>query len=233
MKQADLEETTAGIKIGGRNINNLRYADDTTLLAESIEDLKYLLTKPKTESLAAGLKLNMSKTVVMTTGSLKEFKIDDEQIEIVEDFIFLGSRINSDGNCSPEINRRLMLGRQAMINLDKLMKSRDINLNTKKRIVHAMVFPITTYGCESWTMKKHDRRKVDAFELWCWRRVLRVPWTAKRTNRLIIDEIKTDVSLESSMLKLKLLLFGHIMRKNDSLEKTIMLGKIEGKRRRG
>lgn len=233
MKQADLEETTAGVKIGGRNINNLRYADDTTLMAESTEDLKYLLTKLKAESLAAGLKLNMSKTFVMTTGSLKEFKVDDEQIEIVEYFIFLGSRINSDGNCSPEINRRLMLGRHAMINLDKLMKSRDINLNTKKRLVQAMVFPITTYGCESWTMKKHDRRKVDAFELWCWRRALRVPWTAKRTNRSVLDEIKADLSLESSMLKLKLSFFGHIMRKNDSLEKTIMLGKIEGKRRRG
>jgi hypothetical protein len=164
MKHADLKEATAGVKIGERNINNLRYADDTTLMAESAEDLKYLLTKLMTESLTAGLKLNMNKTVVMTTGPLKEFKVDDEQIEIVEDLIFLGSRINIDGNCSREINRRLMLGRQAMFNLDKLMKSRDINLNTTKRIVQAMVFPITIYSCESWIMKKHDRRKVDVFE---------------------------------------------------------------------
>ena len=169
----------------------------------------------------------------MTTRSLNEIQIDDERIEIVEDYTFLGSRINKDGDCSHEINRRLMLGRQAMINLEKLMKSRDINMNTKKKIVQTMVFPITTYGCESWTIKKQDRRKVDAFELWCWRRVLRVPWTAKRTNQSILDEIKPDISLESSMLKLKLSFFGHIMRKNESLEKEIMLGKIEGKRRRG
>ena len=149
----------------------------------------------------------------MTTRSLNEIQIDDERIEIVEDYTFLGSRINKDGDCSHEINRRLMLGRQAMINLEKLMKSRDINMNTKKKIVQTMVFPITTYGCESWTMKKQDRRKIDAFELWCWRRVLRVPWTAKRTNQSILDEIKPDISLESSMLKLKLSFLGHIMRK--------------------
>ena len=185
MKQADLEETTAGVKIGGRNINNLRYADDTKLMAESAEDLKYLLTKLKAESLAAGLKLYMSKTFVMTTGSLKEFKVDDEQIEIVEDFIFLGSRINSDGNCSSEINRRLMLGRHAMINLDKLMKSRDINLNTKKRLVQAMVFPdyhlwLRKLDNEE-TRQKKSRRVL---ELWCWRRVLRVPWTAKKNKSI-------------------------------------------------
>ena len=142
-----------GIKIGGRNINNLRYADDTTLLAENVNDLKYLLTKVNLESAAAGLRLNMKKTFVMTNGPIEEFNIDNEQVEIVNDFIFLGSNVNKDGDCSVEIRRRLLLGRKAMVNLDKLIRSKDINIETKIRMIKTMVFPITTYGCESWTLK--------------------------------------------------------------------------------
>ena len=233
MRKTGIDETTAGIKIGGRNINNLRYADDTTLLAETADDLKHLLTKVKTESETAGLKLNMKKTFVMTNSEMKEFHIDNEQVEIVEEFIFLGSIVNNDGQCSNEIRRRLILGRKAMTSLDKLTKSKDISLATKIRIIKSMVFPITTYGCESWTMKQADRKKIDAFELWCWRRLLRIPWTDKRTNQSVLEEIKPELSLEASMLKLRLSYFGHLMRRPESLEKEIMLGMVEGKRRRG
>mgnify|MGYP000280076563 CR=1 FL=1 len=149
MRKVDIDETTAGIKIGGQNINNLRYADDTTLLAENVSDLKCLLTKVSLESAAAGLRLNMKKTFVMTNGPIEEFNIDNEQVEIVNDFIFLGSNVNKDGNCSVEIKRRLLLGRKAMVNLDKLIRSKDINMETKIRMIKTMVFPITTYGCES------------------------------------------------------------------------------------
>ncbi|CAF3391752.1 unnamed protein product [Rotaria socialis] len=233
MRKAGIEEAAGGIKIGGRNINNLRYADDTTIMAETADDLQYLLRKVKEESAAAGLKLNMKKTFVMTNAPIQEFYIDNDQVEIVKEFIFLGSSINIDGNCSNEIKRRLLMGRKAMVSLDKLIKSKDVSLATKIRITKTMVFPITTYGCESWTIKQADRRKIDAFELWCWRRLLRVPWTEKRTNRSVLQEIKPECSLEASMVKLKLSYFGHIMRRQDSLEKEIMLGMVGGKRRRG
>ncbi len=169
----------------------------------------------------------------MTNEPIQEFHIDNDQVEIVKEFTFLGSSINTDGNCSNEIKRRLLMGRKAMVSLDKLIKSKVINLTTKIRIIKTMVFPITTYGCESWTMKQADRRKIDAFELWCWRRLLRVPWTDERTNQSILQEIKPDCSLEASMVKLKLSYFGHIMRRHESMEKEIMLGIIGGKRRRG
>ena len=154
-------------------------------------------------------------------------------MEAVTDFIFLCSKITADGDCSHEIKRRLLLGRKAMTNRDSKLKSRDITLSTKVHLVKAVVFPVVTYGCESWTIKKAEHRRIDAFELWCWRRLLRIPWTARRSNQSILKEIRPGCSLEGLMLKLKLQYFGHLMRRTDSLEKTLMLGKIEGGRRRG
>ena len=154
-------------------------------------------------------------------------------VETVSDFIFLGSKITADGDCSHEIKRRLLLGRKVMTNLDSILKIRGITLPTKVRLVKAMVFPVVMYGCESWTVKKAECRRMDAFQLWCWRRLLRVPWSARRSNQSILKEISSGCSLEGLMLKLKLQYFGHLLRRVDSLEKTLMLGKIEGRRRRG
>ena len=159
--------------------------------------------------------------------------IDGETVETVSDFILGGSKITADGDCSHEIKRHLLLGRKVMTNLDSIFKSRDITLPTKVRLVKAMVFPVVMYGCESWTVKKAERRRIDAFELWCWRRLLRVPWTARRSSLSILKEINPGISLEEMMLKLKLQYFGHLMRRVDSLEKTLMLGGIWGRRRRG
>ena len=159
--------------------------------------------------------------------------IDGETVETVADFIFLGSKITADGECSHEIKRGLLLGRKVVTNLDSILKSRDITLSTKVCLVKAMVFPVVMYGCESWTIKKAECQRIDAFELWCWRRLLRVPWTARRSHQSIIKEISPEYSLEGLGLKLKLQYFGHLMQRTDSLKKTLMLGKIEGKRRRG
>ena len=153
------------------------------------------------------------------------------KLETVSDFIFLGSKITADGDCSQEVKRHLLLGRKVMINLDSILKSRDITLSTKVHLVKAMVFPVVMYGCESWTIKKAKHRRIDAFELWCWRRLLRIPWTARRSNQSILKEISAEYSLEGLMLKLKLQYFGHLMGRADSFEKTLMLGKIEGRRR--
>ena len=169
----------------------------------------------------------------MASGPITSWEIDGERVEIVSDFIFLGSKIAADGDCSHEIKRRLLLGRKVMTNLDSIFKSRDITLLTKVHLVKAMVFPVVMNGCESWIIKKVECRRVDAFELWCWRRLLRVPWAARRSNQSIVKEISPGCSLEGLMLKLKLQYFGHLMRRADSLEKTLMLGKIEGRRRRG
>ena len=166
----------------------------------------------------------------MASGPITSWQIDGET---VSDFIFGGSNITADGDCSHEIKRHLLLGRKVITNLDSILKSRDITLPTKVRLVKAMVFPVVMYGCESWTVKKAERRRIDAFELWCWRKLLRVPWTASRSNQLILKEISPENSLEGLMLKLKLQYFGHLMGRTDSLEKTLMLGKIEGRRRRG
>ena len=204
MRNSGLEEVQAGIKISGRNINNLRYADDTTLMAESEEELKSLLMKVKEESEKVGLKLSIQKTKIMASGPITSWQIDGETMETVTDFIFLGSKITADGDCSHEIKRRLLLGRKAMINLDSIFKRRDITLPTKVRLVKAMVFPVIMYGCESWIIKKAECRRIDAFELWCWRRLLRVPWTARRSNQSILKEISPGCSLEGLMLKLKL-----------------------------
>ena len=235
MWHAGLDEAQAGIKISRRNINNLRYADDTILMAESEEELKSLLMKVKVkeESEKVGLKLNMQKTKVMASGPIISWQIYGETVETVTDFSFLGSKITADGDCSHEIKRRLLFGRKVMTNLDSILKSRHITLPTKVHIVKAMVFPVVMYGCESWTIKKADCWKIDAFELWHWRRFLRVPWTAGRSNRSILKEISPEYSLEGLILKLKLQYFGHLMWITDSFEKTLMLGKIEGRRRRG
>ena len=232
MRNSGLDEAQAGIKINGRNIINLRYADDTTM-AESEEELKSFLMKVEEESEEPGLKLNIQKTKIMASGSITSWQIDGETMEIVRDFIFLGSKITADGDCSHEIKRRLLLGRKAMTNLDSILKSRDITLPTNVHLVKAMVFPVVMYGCESWTVKKAERQRIAAFELWHWRRLLRVPWTARRSNHSILKEINPEYSLEGLMLKLKLQYFGHLMRRTDSLEKTLIWGKLEGRQRRG
>ena len=204
MRNAGLEETQAGIKIARRNTNNLRYADDTTLMAESEEELKRLLMKVKEESEKVGLKLNI---------------------------YFGGSKITADGDCSHEIKEAYSL-EEVMTNIDSIFKSRDITLPMRVHLVKAMVFPVVMYGCDSWVVKKAECQTVDAFELWCWRRLLRVPWTAKGSNQSILKEISPGCSLEGLMLKLKLQYFGHLMCSVDSLEKTLMLGGI-GDRREG
>ena len=214
-------------------INNLRCADDTTLMAESKEELKSLLMKVKEESEKAGLKLNIQVTKIMASGPISSWQIDAETMETLTDFILRGSKITADGGCSHEIKRHLLLGRKVMTNLDSIFKSRDITLPTKVCLVKAMVFPMVMYGCESWTINKVERQSTEAFELWCWRRLLRVPWTARISNQSILKEISPEYSLEALMLKLKLQYFGHLMQRTDSLEKTLMLGKIEGRRRRG
>ena len=233
MRNAGLEEAQAGIKITGRNINNLRYADDTTLMAESEEELKSLLMKVKVQSEKVGLKLNIQKTKIMASGPITSWQIDGETVETMSGFILGGSKITADGDCSHEIKGRLLLGRRVMTNLDSILKSRDITLPTKVCLVKAMVFPVVMYGCESWTVKKAECGIIDAFELWCWRRLLRVSWTVRRSNQSIPKEISPGISLEGMMLKLKLQYFGHLMRRVDSLEKTLMLGGIGGRRTRG
>ena len=209
MRNSGLEEAQAEIKIAGKHINNLRYADDTTLMAESEEELKSLLMKVKEEREKVGLKVNIQKTKIMASGPITSWEIDGQTVETVA--IFLGSKITADGDCSHEIKRRLLLGRKFMTNLDSIFKSRDITLLSKICLVKAMVFPVVMYGCESWTIKKAEHRRIDAFELWCWRRLLRVPWTARRSNQSILKEISPGCSLKGLMLKLKLQNFGHLM----------------------
>ena len=180
-------------------------------MAENEEELKSLLMKVKGESEKVGLKFNIQKTKIMAFGPITSWEKDGETVETVSDFLFLGSKITADGDCSHEIKRCLLLGRKVMTNLDSIFKSRDITLPTKVRRVKAMVFPVFMYGCESWTVKKAECRRIDAFEQWCWRRVLRVPWTAKRSNQSILKKVNPGCSLEGVMLRLKLQYFGHLM----------------------
>ena len=182
MRNAGLDEAQAGIKIAGRNMSNLRYADDTTRMAESEEELKNLLMKVKEESKKVGLKLNIQKTKIMASGPITSWQIDGEIVETMAHLIFLASKITADGDCSHEIKRCLLLGRKVMTNIDSILKSRDITLPTKVCLVKAIVFPVVMYGCENWTIKKAECRRFNVFELWCWRRLLRVPWTARRSN---------------------------------------------------
>ena len=187
--------------------------------------------KVKEGSEKAGLKLNIQKTKIMASGPITSWKIDGETMETVSDFIFLGSKITADGDCSHETKRCLLLGRKAMNKLDSILKSRDIMLPIKVHLVKSVVFPVVMYGCESWIIKKAEHGSIDAFELWCWRKLLRVPWTARRSNKSILKEISPWCSLEGLMLKLKLQYFGHLMQRAESFETTLMLGKIEGRRR--
>ena len=189
--------------------------------------------KVKEESEKVGLKLNIQKTKIMASGPITSWQIDGETVEIVSDFILGGSKITADGDCSHEIKRHLLLGKNVMTNLDTILKRRDITLSTKVHLVKAMVFPVVMYGCESWSTKKADYRRTDAFELWCWRRLLRILWTARRSNQSILKEISPECSLQGLILKLKLQYFGHLLQRADSFEKTLMLGKIEGRKRRG
>ena len=196
-------------------------------------DRKQRTKKPLDESEKADLKLNIQKTKITAYSPTTLWQIDGETMETVTDFILGGFKITADGDCSHEIKRCLLLGRKAMTNLDSILKSTDITLPTKIQLVKAMVFPVVMYGCESWTIKKAEHQRIDAFELYCWKRLLRVPWTARRPNQAIVKVINPEYSLEGLMLKLKLQYFGHLMWRTDSVEKTLMLGKIEGGRRRG
>ena len=227
MRNTGMDEAQAGIKIAGRYINNLRYADDTTLTAES-EELRRLLMKVKEESEKVALKLNIQKTKIMASGPITSWQIDGETVETVAGFIFLASKITADGTHSHEIRRRLLLGRKVMTNLESIFKSRDITLLTKVCLVKGVVFPVVIHECESWTIKKAEHQRIDAFELWCWRGLLRVAWTTRRSSQSILKEISPECSLEGLMLRLKLQYFGHLMRR---AKKTLMLGKIEGRRR--
>ena len=203
MQNAGLDEAQIGIKIARRNITNLRYADDTSHMAEIGEELKSLLMKVKEESEKTGLKLSIQKTNIMASRPIISWTIDGETMETVRDFIFLGSKITADGGCSHEIKRCLGLGRKAMTNLESILKSRDITLPRNVPLVKAMVFPVVMYGCESWTIKKAEYQRIDAFEQWCWRRLLRVHWTARRPNQSVLKEISPEYSLAGLMLKLK------------------------------
>ena len=194
------DEAQAGVKTAGRNINNLRYAGDTTLMAESEAELKSLLMEVKEESEKAGLKLNIQKTKIRASSPITSWQINGETVETVKDFILGGSKITADDDCSHEIKRRFLLEKKAMTNLDSILKSRDITLLTKVHLVKAMVFPVVMYGCENWTIKKAERRRIDAFELWCWRRLFRVPWTTKSSNQSILKEISPEYSLKGLML---------------------------------
>ena len=207
MRNTGLEEAQAGIKTAGRNINNLRYADGTTLMAESEEELKSLLMKVKEESKNVDLNLNIQKTKIMAISPITSWEIDGKTVETEADLIFLGSKITADGDCIHEIKRHLLLGCKIMTNLDSILKRRDIILPTKVCLVKAMVFPVVMYGCESWIIKKAECRRIDAFEVWCWSRLLRVPWTARRSNQPILKEIsswvfigRTDVEAETPIL---------------------------------
>ena len=200
MRNAGLDETQAEIQIAGRNINNLRYADDTTLMAESEEELKSLLMKLKEESEKVGLKFNIQKTRIMASGPTVSWQMEGET---VTDFILGGSKITADSDFSHEIKRHLLLGRKAMTNLDNILKSRDITSSKNVHLVKGMVFPVVMYGCESWTIKKAEHQRIDAFELWYCRRLLRVPWAVRRSNHSILKEISPEYSLEGLILQLK------------------------------
>ena len=231
MRNDGLDDAQAGIKISGRDIINFRNADDTILKAESEKELKSLLMKVKEESEKVGLNLNIQKTKIMASGPISSWQIDGETAETVAGFILGGSKITADGDYSHEIKRCLLLGWKVMTNLDSILKRRDITLSTNVCLFKAMVFPVVMYGYESCTVKKAEWQRIDAFELWCWRRLLRVSGTARRSNQSILKEISPGCSLEGLMLKLNLQYFGHLMQRADSLEKTLMLRKIEGRRR--
>ena len=209
MRNAGTDEAQTGIKIAGKNINNFRYADDTIIMAEKEEKLKSLLMKVKEESEKVGLEPNIQNTKIMASGPITSWQIDVETMQTVTDIIFAGSKITADSDYNHEIKR--LLGRKFTTNLDSLFKSTGINLPTKVHLLKAMIFLVVMYGCESWTVKKAEHQRIDAFELWCWRRLLRVPWTARRSNQSILKEVSPEYSMEEPMLMLKLQYFGHLM----------------------
>ena len=231
MRNTGLEEAQAGIKIPRRNINNLRYADDTTPYGRKWRGTKKPVDESESGEWKVGLKLNIQKTKIMASGPITSWEME-KQWKQCQTLFGGGSKITADGDCGHEIKRHLLLGRKVMTNLDSILKSRDVTLPTKVCLVKAMVFPVVIYGCESWTVKKAEHWRINAFELWCWR-PLTVSWTARRSNQSILKEISPGCSLEGLMLKLKLQYFGHLMWRVDSLEKTLMLEGIEGRRRRG
>ena len=220
-------------KLESRLLGEISITSDmqmTPVMSDSEEGLKSLLMKVKEKSKKVGLKLSIQKTEIMASGPITSWQIAGET---VADIFWGGSKIIADGDCRHEIKRRLLLGREVMTNLDSILKSRDITLVTKVRPVQPIVFPVVMYGCQSWTIKKAECQRIDGFELWCWRRLLRVAWAARSSNPSILKEISPEYSLEGLMLKLKLQYFGHLMQRTDSFKKTLMLGKIEGGRRRG
>ena len=228
MRNARLDEAQAGIRIARRNINDLKYADDIPPYGR-----KWRKTKEPLESEIVGLKLISQKTKIMASGPITSWQIDGEQWKQWQTLYFGGSKITADGDYNHEIKRCLLLGRNVMTNLGSMLRSRDMTLPTKSRLFEALVFPVVMYGCESWTIKKAEQQTIDAFELWCWRRLLRVPWTARIFIQSILKVISPECSLEGLMLKLKFQYFGHLTLRTDSSEKTQMLRKIEGRRRRG
>ena len=211
---------------------DLRYADDTTLIATTKEGLDCLLGTVKEVSENFGLFLNFKIPKVINTGVVDKCTVGNESLEVVDDFIFLGTEIDKTGTCSKEIKRRLVLGRVALRKLDKIWKSNDVSIGTKRRLVQDFVFPVVMYWAETWTVIKTDRKKIDAFKLWCWRRILKVSWTRKITNKEILEKIQPEYSLEAMIIKSRLGYVGHVLRKPTSMENTIMLGKTEGTRRR-
>ena len=211
IQNAGVDKAQARIKTVGRNINIIRYGDDTTLMAEGEEELKSFLMKVKEEGEKLGLKLNIQKAKTMAIDPVTSQLIDGETMETVRDLLFLISKVTADGDCSHEIKRHLLLVSKVMTNLDSILKSRDIPLPTMVYLFKAMVFPLVMYGYKSWTIKKTEHQRIDAFELWCWRRLLRIPWAAKRSNQSILKEISLDYSLEGLVLKLKLQYFDHLM----------------------
>ena len=227
MRKACLGEAKDGIRMGCLKVNNLIYADDTILIATTKEVLACLLGKVKEVSEKFGLFLNFKKAKVMTTGVVDKFIVGSESLEVIDSFIFLGTAIDKTGTCSKEIKRRLALGRVALRKLDKIWKSNDASIGTKRRLVQALVFPVVMYWAETWTVLKTDRKKIDAFELWCWRRILKVPWTKKITNKEILEKIQPEYSLEAMIIKMRLGYVAHVLRKPTSMENNIVLGKID------
>jgi Reverse transcriptase (RNA-dependent DNA polymerase) len=234
MRLAGMDEAEEGVKIAGRTVNNLRYADDTTLLAGKKIDLVEMIRRLKRESEKAGLYFNIKKTKIMTTGEEDSFEIDGEEIETVTSFTFLGSVIEREGKCDTEIKRRVAIGKAAMNGLEKIWKDKHVSIDTKKRLVRALIIPTVTYGSETWTMTKKMRKKINACEMWIWRKMQRISWTEKRTNdwvRVAIG-IENEETLQQTVLRTKLRFFGHVMR-SDGLEKEMMLACGEGRRKQG
>ena len=228
-----LDKWEGGVGIGGRVITNLRYADDTTLIAGTKEDLTEIMERVRKTSEKAGLYLNVLKTKVMTTGDIGEVAVDGKTVEVVTKFLFLGALITKGGLCDKEIRRRIAMGKAVMGGLTTVWKDRGITLQTKVKLVMALVFPIVLYGSETWTMRKTERKKIDAFELWCWRRVMRVSWMEIKTNVWVLENVKPKWTLESRVIKAALSYFGHVVRKERGMENDVMLGGMRGKRRRG